>query len=144
VNRYQKIAWFNLIVIAATIIVTSIAVAVEFHVRGYSTVGLWFVALLALLKLTPYLFKKSESPGGVVSDERDDFIVKKALLASFISLAVILGVAFVTAFLTLGLTHTVSITMDGLSAVVYYVSVIFVLVLSLAVLVQYGWRASDG
>ena len=143
-NRYQKIAWFNLIVIAATIIVTSIAVAVEFHVRGYSTVGLWFVALLALLKLTPYLFKKSESPGGVVSDERDDFIVKKALLASFISLAVILGVAFVTAFLTLGLTHTVSITMDGLSAVVYYVSVIFVLVLSLAVLVQYGWRASDG
>jgi hypothetical protein len=33
-NRYQKIAWLNLIVIAATIIVTATAIAVEFHMRG--------------------------------------------------------------------------------------------------------------
>ncbi len=48
-NRYQKIAWFNLIVITATIIVTAIAITVEFRIRGYSTIGLWFVGILVLL-----------------------------------------------------------------------------------------------
>jgi hypothetical protein len=79
-NRYQKIAWFNLVVIAAAIVVTSTAVAVEIHVRAYSTVGLWFVGILGLLHLTPHLFKRPQSPGGVVSDERDELILKRAVL----------------------------------------------------------------
>jgi hypothetical protein len=77
-NRYQKIAWFNLIVIAATTIVTATAIAVEFHLRGYSTVGPLFVALLVLLKFTPRLFRNPQSESGVVSDERDDLIVTTA------------------------------------------------------------------
>jgi hypothetical protein len=84
-SRYQKIAWFNLIVIAATIIVTSVAIAVEFRMRGYSTIGLWFVALLALLKLTPYLFKKPESSSGVICDERDDLIAARAASYAWIT-----------------------------------------------------------
>ena len=81
-NRYQKLAWFNLIVITATIIITSTAVAIEVHIRGYSTTGLWFfVGPLLLLKFKPFLFKKPQSEGGVVSDERDSFIVQRA--ASF-------------------------------------------------------------
>jgi len=78
-NRYQKVAWFNLIVIATTIIVTTTAIAVEFHMRGYSTVGAFFVGILVLLKFTPYLFKKPESRSGVVSDERDDLIAARAV-----------------------------------------------------------------
>jgi hypothetical protein len=78
-NRYQKIAWFNLVVLAAAIAATSTAVAVEFQVRGYSAMGWWFVTLLALLKFTPHLFKRPQSPGGVVSDERDDLILKRAV-----------------------------------------------------------------
>jgi len=76
-NRYQKLAWFNLIVITATILITALAIAVEVRVRGYSTIGFWvFVALLLPLKLKPYLFKKSEDK--VLSDERDSFIVQRA------------------------------------------------------------------
>ncbi len=78
-NRYQKIAWFNLIVIAATIIVTATAIAVEFRMRGYSTIGPFFVGILVLLKFTPRMFKKPRSHNGVVSDERDDLIVTRAV-----------------------------------------------------------------
>jgi len=74
-NRYQKIAWFNLIVIAVTIIVTSIAVTIEFRIRGYSEIGLWFVVILVLLQYTPKMFKKPQSEGSVVSDERDGLII---------------------------------------------------------------------
>jgi hypothetical protein len=78
-NRYQKVAWFNVVVIAAAIVATSTAIAVELRLRGHSTMGWWLVTLLALLKFTPHLFKKPQSPGGVVSDERDDLILKKAV-----------------------------------------------------------------
>jgi hypothetical protein len=78
-NRYQKIAWFNLIVIAATIIVTATAIAVEFHMRGYSAIGPFFAGILVLLKLTPHLFKKPQSRSEVVSDERDDLILTRAV-----------------------------------------------------------------
>jgi hypothetical protein len=82
-NRYQKIAWFNLTVIAATIIVTATAIAVEFHMRGYSTIGPFFVGILALLKFTPYLFKKPQSRSGVVCDERDDLILTRAVSSAW-------------------------------------------------------------
>ena len=76
-------------------------------------------------------------------DERDRQIIKKALLASCALLAAMSGVAFVVAFLTLGLRKTISITMDEVSAVVYFVLVAFVLVLSLSVLIRYGWPGED-
>ena len=77
-NRVQKVAWFNLIVITATIIITATAIAVEFHKRGYSTIGPFFVAILTLLKFTPRMFRQPQSPSGVVSDERDDLVVARA------------------------------------------------------------------
>jgi len=81
-NRYQKLAWFNIIVIVATIVITTAGIAIEIRWRGYSTIAPWFfVAILLLLRLKPYLFWKPESEGGVVSDERDSLIVQKA--ASF-------------------------------------------------------------
>jgi len=135
-NRYQKIAWFNLIVIAATILVTSIAVAVELHVRGYSTIGLWFVALLALLKLTPYLFKKSESPGGVVSDERDDLIVKKAVLRAWAAFWWIFVVSCVLVFLIVGprdSVPTITLPLMALGGGLFLKAAC-----SMAILIQYG------
>jgi hypothetical protein len=85
-----------------------------------------------------YLLGRRGQPPGVDMDERDRQIIRRALLASFVLPAVVSGVAFVTAFLVLDLGSTISITMDGISAVTYFVFVAFVLVLSLAVLVQYG------
>ena len=79
-NRYQKLAWFNIIAIIASIVITTVGIIVEIRWRGYSTIAPWFfVAILLLLKLKPFLFMKPESKGGVVSDERDGFIVQKAV-----------------------------------------------------------------
>jgi hypothetical protein len=83
VNRYQKLAWFNLIVITVTIITTTTAIAMEIHWRGYSTIGIWFVAILVLLKFKPFLFKKPQGQNKVVCDERDEFIIKRAVSFAF-------------------------------------------------------------
>ena len=81
-SRYQKLAWFNLIVITATIVITTAGIIVEIRWRGYSTIAPWFfVVIMLLLRLKPFLFMKPGSEGGVVSDERDSFIVQRA--ASF-------------------------------------------------------------
>lgn len=94
-----------------------------------------------LLLVPIYIIEKKKGPREVHMDERDKRIVKRALLAGFVLLAGILGVTFVIALFTLGLQSTVSITMDEISAIIYFVLAAFVLVLSLAVLVQYGWGA---
>ncbi len=135
-NRYQKIAWFNLIVITVTIVATSTAIALEFHIRGYSTIGLWFVALLALLQLTPYLFKKSESPGGVVSDERDDLIVTKAALRAWAAFWWVFVASCVLAFLIIGPRNsvpTIALPLMALAGGLFLKAAC-----SVVILIQYG------
>jgi len=97
-----------------------------------------------LLLVPIYLIERKKDTREVDMDERDKRIIKKALLVSFILLAVMSGLAFIAAFFVLGLQSTIPITMDELSAVIYLVLVIFVLILSLAVLSQYGWGGKDG
>ncbi|MHC4205040.1 MAG: hypothetical protein ACYSTT_10350 [Planctomycetota bacterium] len=84
-NRYQRLAWWNIIVITFTIIITTAAISIEFHIRGYSTLGIYFIAPLVLLKFNRFLFKKPQSEGGVISDERDNLIIKRALVFTFMT-----------------------------------------------------------
>jgi hypothetical protein len=84
-NRYQKLAWWNIIVITLTIIITTAAIAIEFRIRGYSTLGIYFIAPLVLLKFNRFLFKNPHSEEGVVSDERDSLIIKRALAFTFMA-----------------------------------------------------------
>ena len=88
-----------------------------------------------------YLINRKKDPREVDMDERDIRIIKRALLASFVLLAGMLGVAFVVALFGLGIQSTLSVTMDDLSAVIYFALITFILTLSLMVLVQYGRQA---
>ena len=90
-----------------------------------------------LLFVPIYLINRKKNPREVDMDERDKRIIKKALLASFILLAGILGMTFVIALFGLGIQNTLSVTMDEMSAVIYFALITFILVLSVAVLVQY-------
>jgi len=90
-----------------------------------------------------YYIERKKDPRQVDMDERDKRIIKRALLASFVLLAGMLGVAFVVALFSLGIQSTLSVTVDDLSAVIYFVFIAFIFVLSLAVLFQYG-RGSRG
>ena len=135
-NRTQKSALYGVLL---SLLLAAIVVFDFLDAR----VG-WMVKLLVsimwggLLLGPVYLIERKKQTPGVDTDERDRQIIKKALLASFALLAAMLGVAFVAAFLTLGLKSTISITMDEVSTVVYFVLVAFVFVLSSSVLVQYG------
>ena len=77
-NRLQKIAWFNLIVVTITIIVTAAAISIEIYIRGYSTIGWLGIGLLSPLKFTPVLFKKPPGEDKVIADERDLLIQERA------------------------------------------------------------------
>lgn len=87
-----------------------------------------------------YFIERKKEPREVDMDERDKRIIKRAILAGFVFLAGILSAAFVAALFGLGLQSTLSVTMDERSAVIYFTLIAFILALSLAVLVQYGWR----
>jgi MFS family permease len=135
-NKTQKSAWYGVLL---SLLLAGIVVFDFLDTRGgwpmMLLVGIiWGSLLLGLV----YLLGRKGGPPGVDMDERDRQIIKRALLASFVVLAVVSGVAFVTAFLVLDLGSTIAVTMDGISAVIYFVFVAFVLVLCLAVLVKYG------
>ena len=88
-----------------------------------------------------YYIERKKDPREVDMDERDKKIIRRALLISFVFLTGILGVAFVAAIFGLGIQGTLSVTIDELSAVIYFTFIAFIFVLSLAVLFQYGRRA---
>ena len=135
-NRYQKLAWWNLIVITFTIVFTAVAVAIEFHIRGYSTIGLCFIVILALLKLNPFLFKKPQSDGGIISDERDSLIVKRAVSFAYTTFWIIFFISSILLFLIIGPRSSVPTITWPL--MIFGGAVFMKIVCSAAILVQYG------
>jgi hypothetical protein len=140
-NRFQKIAWFNLAVITATIIITSTAIAIEIHMRGYSTIGPCFVAILALLKVTPFLFKKPQGQSRVVCDERDHFIRNRAVSFAY---TVFWYVLFIFCFLLWFIIGPESSVPTITLSLMAFGGILFIkTVCSVAILVQYGWKGKD-
>jgi len=140
-NRYQKLAWWNLIIITFTIIITTAAIAIEFHIRGYSTLGIYFLAPLILLQYNRYLFKKPQNEGGVVSDERDTLIIKRALAFTFMAFWWVFVISSFLLWWFIGPRKSVpTIT---LPLVVFAGALFMKIVCSVAILVQYG-RGSKG
>jgi uncharacterized membrane protein len=135
-NRYQKIAWFNLVIITATIIITTTAIAIEIHMRGYSTIGPWFIGILALLRFTPFMFKKTESRNGVVCDERDSFIRKRALSFTYTTFWIVFVISSYLLFMIIGPKNYVP-TMT-LPLMAFGGALFMKIVCSVAILVQYG------
>ncbi len=137
-NRYQKLAWFNLIVITATILITTTAVAIEIHIRGYSTIGIWFVVIMALLKLNPFLFKKPKGRNKVVSDERDTLIVKRAVSFAYTTFWFVFFVSSFAIHIFMGMGPKSSVPTITLPLMAAGGAVFIKIVSSVAILVQYG------
>jgi hypothetical protein len=141
-NRYQKIAWFNLVVITATIIITSTAIAIELRIRGYSTIGLWFIAPLAILKFNRFFFKKPHGQDKVICDERDNFIIKRALSFAFKAFWWVFVLSSFLLWWFIGQRNFVpTIT---LPLIVLGGALFMKVVCSVAILVQYGRGSKNG
>ena len=140
-NRYQKLSWLNLIVIAATIIITTAAIAIEFHIRGFSELGIWFITPLVILQYNKYFSKKPQGSDKVVSDERDNLIIKRAVSIAYTTFWIVLVASSFLAFLIIGPRNSVPTITLPLMAVGG--GLFMKIVCSVAILVQYGWRSKN-
>ena len=139
-NRYQKLAWFNLIVITATIIITTTVITIELQMRGYSTNGLWCLGILALLRLKPFLFKKPQGQNKVVYDERDTLIVKRALSFAYTTFWIVFFVSSFALHIFMGMGPKSSVPTITLPLMAVGGALFMKIVCSVAILVQYGRR----
>jgi len=137
-NRAQKIAWFNLIVVFTSLSLCSIAVGVLAFVADFpisrALAGFGFIGLVGLCGLSKSFFRKDK--GQVTFDERDLLIQKKAKAASYTAFWVLFVVAAMVPFFILGPEGVISVKM--LPAMIFGGIVVLVLVESIVILAEYG------
>ena len=144
-NKTQKTAWFNL-ASALLCIAISVWVAVEILVLHRIPEGIirfWPVPVFCLfMAVSIILLRRRQSPAEVDSDERDNLIKKRAVIASFVSVWVLLAAASAIPRFVVGVKGSIPVWL--LAFINLGVLLIAMLVYSVAVLVQYGWGGKDG
>ncbi len=139
-NRAQKIARFNLIVISTSLILSTIAVSVLYFAVGMpmrrAFGGLGFIGICGLMGLSPLLYKKERDK--VSFDERDRLIKERATLGGFTAAYLFVGMACMIPFFVLGPKANVSVT--WLPMIFMGACISHFLIHSIVILEQYGWR----
>lgn len=139
-SKLQQRAWINLIVIA--IILVFIAIRFVVVADGLKEVEAGFVGLLSfvivagLCVLQPILSRKEQ--GQIRFDERDRLINYRAILGTYIALWLL---TFTALFSTLVSDNAVPVYV--LRILLGAIAIILVLVYSILILIQYGWRDKD-
>ena len=99
-------------------------------------------AYLAIVVASVTFLRKKQSPNEPDFDERDDLIKKRAVLASFVSVWILLIASSVIPQFIVGEEGSIPVWM--LPIINLGVFLIAMVVYSVAVLVQYGWGDKDG
>lgn len=142
-NRAQKIAWFNLVVILISLLLSGTAAAVlalvaflaERPLRG-ALGGLGFIGTIGFTGLSPFLFRKAK--GQVEFDERDQFYNMRAWFLGFCASYLLFVIVCMTTWFIRGPKGTISVNVLPLTVMGGFMALM--LVHSLAILGQYGWR----
>jgi hypothetical protein len=139
-NKTQKGAWFGMASSLFCIGLVSyggIRIFVFKSMPGclgvFWTLGIYCVFMV----ISMFFLRKKQSPGEVEADERDKAIMKRAVLACFISVWVLLATVSVIPRLVVGIDGSIPVWLIP----IMNLGVMFaaMLVYSVAVLVQYGW-----
>jgi len=143
-NRAQKIARFNLIVILIALTLSAIAVSVFYFVvdlpiRG-AFGGFGFMGITGLMGLSPLLYKKER--GKVSFDERDELINYRAVLVAYSVFWLVFTAACMIPWSIIGPSGSISVNV--LPIMLFGIGITLMLVHSLVILVQYGRRGKDG
>ena len=138
-NRAQKIAWFNLIVVAITIGITAAAVIVLTLSSGmpWALYGLGFGGIVVFSLISPLVFRGKKHPGEISFDERDEHIHRRALQAGDSASCTLFLVVCMGVFLVVGLSGSVPAVV--LPMMVGWAFICGKFAESIAILVQYGW-----
>jgi hypothetical protein len=137
-NKTQKIARFNLIVILIALTLSAIAVSVfyfvvDLSIRG-ALGGLGFLGILGLIGLSPIIFGKRR--GQIIFDERDQLIHIRATVVAYSVFWFVFAAACMIPWWILETGATIPVVV--LPAMLAGGFVIVQLVQSMATLVQYG------
>jgi ABC-type xylose transport system permease subunit len=105
---------------------------------------LFFIIIPAVLLLLAIFFiNRKRKNAEAEIDERDRFIIRRALIAAFVSICVIPIVAYY-AVAIFALEPEAVILVRGFPIIIYFFYIIFILIFSVAILVQYGREGKDG
>ncbi len=141
-NRLQKIASYNLIVIAIVLIIVVLVVGLIYHSKGSQEArgAIGLAGLLGLVGLSGVLFRKKR--GETDFDERDQLILRKSTAVAYS----VFWVAWIAASMTIWavLRRRGTVRVDILPIMVLIGGLVVVTVQSVAILIQYGWRGKDG
>lgn len=139
-NRTQRIARFNLIVVSTALGLSALAVSTMYFIFNLpirrAIGGFGFIGICGLLGLSPILFKSKH--GRVEFDERDLLIQRRASLGAYAIFWLLFVIAAMAPFFVLGPDGKVSV--KYLAAMVFGGMAVVTLVQSIVTLEQYGWR----
>ena len=137
-NKYQKMAYFTLIMLGLALGLSITATLVLRFAVGMSwrasMAGFAFIAIMGFSRIRPSFFKKDKR--GL--DERDLLIKQKAMVAAYWSFWPVFVLAAMVPFFVYG--------PDGMVSVHYLCWMVFggmywvLLIYSIAILNEYGWR----
>ena len=139
-NMTQKGAWFGVYLSALLVAVAIVDLIGILEYKGFPSPGVivLHIVLVFVFFFLPVLWlERSRKKSKVEFDERDRLIIKRSLLVASVSLFGLLSVAYLVVLFIL--SPKVSITVSLLPDVVYGAFITFILIISIAVLVQYGW-----
>ena len=140
-NKTQKGAWYA-ISISLLSLALGIYMIVEIAVLRRAPEGFgrffWLPAFLLTTGIAIFFIRKKQSPVEVDSDERDNLIKKRAVLAALVSVWIILSAVTIIPRFIVGPDGSVPIWLLPIINIgVFY---IVLLVYSVAALIQYGWE----
>jgi hypothetical protein len=142
-NRWQKIAWFNLTVIEVSLLLAGAATGTLAIIIGMPAAlgGLGFLGLSGLLGLEPVLFRKKRGQSTVDFDERDLSIQRKAFLGAFAFSYVYFVAVCMIIWFVVGYSGVIRVAI--LPCIVAGGFITSWIVRSVAVLVQYGRQKGE-
>ncbi len=135
-NRTQKIALYNLIVIISSLTITGAAVGILAIMYGMPKAlsGSGFLGILGLIGLSPILFRKKREQ--LVFDERDLLIYRKATIAAYSTFWIFFTTVCMVPYLVLDRGATIRVVvLPGMLAGGF---IIFQLIQSISILIQYS------
>jgi len=142
-NRAQKIARFNLIVILTALILSVTAIGVIYFAIGLPIQrafgGFGFMGITGLMGLSPLLYKKERDK--VSLDERDQLINYRAVLVAYSVFWLVFTAACMIPWWIIGPSGSISVNV--LPIMLFGIGITLMLVHSLVILVQYGWGAKE-
>ena len=137
-NRWQKIAWFNLVVIAAGSVISVVAAGTlppEERLVPPNRITVVIIISLVLVAMSKTIFRKSDS--GVDFDERDGQIHRRAKLFGWIGCGLGMVATIMVCYFAVGPMG--SFPPLALPVIPLVGTAIYMIVASVAALIQYGW-----